>query len=203
MAGAWAGGGGMEESEVKKRGSPLLAIAILVAALGLGAGVLRLFLAGAADPLDGNEQEARRVLDSVATLERLWRDGDADGNGVADWWTADWSGFHRAIAKNGKPLAMTSGAIAAADASPLPPGPKMSAALPRAPHVGYWFRAIAVEGGYAFAAFPADGVTPGRRVFITREDGRLWAKEGAEAPAAWPAPTDEGMQAAGWTLARP
>ena len=193
----------MEESGVKKRGNPLLAAAILVAALGIGAGVLRIFLAGAVNPVDGNEQEARRVLDSVATLERLWRDGDADGNGVADWWTADWSGFHRALAKNGKPLGMTSGAIAAADAAPLPPGPKMSAALPRSPHAGYWFRAIAVDGGYAFAAVPAEPGVTGRRVFITREDGRLWAKETPEAPAAWPAPTDGAMRAAGWTLTRP
>ncbi|KAF0245171.1 MAG: hypothetical protein FD180_1878 [Planctomycetota bacterium] len=193
----------MEEGRVRKRGSPLLAIAILVAALGIAAGVLRLFLAGAADPLAGNEREAIRVLDSVATLERLWRDGDADGNGVADWWTADWSGFHRALGKNGKPMTMTSGAIAAADAAPLPAGPKISEALPRSPHAGYWFRAIGIEGGYAFAAVPAEPGASGRRVFITREDGRLWAREGSEAPARWPAAADEGMRAAGWTLTRP
>jgi hypothetical protein len=193
----------MEESGVKKRGSPLMAIAILLAALGIGAGVLKIFLSGAVDMVDGNEREARRVLDSVATLERLWKDGDADANGVADWWTADWSGFHRALAKNGKPLAMTSGAIASADAAPLPPGPKMSASLPGSPHSGYWFRAIAVEGGYAFAAVPAEPGVTGRRVFITREDGKLWAREAAAAPAAWPGATEEAMRAAGWTLTRP
>ncbi|MEK7467714.1 MAG: hypothetical protein AAB074_09905 [Planctomycetota bacterium] len=193
----------MEEGGVKKRGSPLLAAAILVAALGIGAGVLQIFLSGAVNPVDGNEREALRVLDSVATLERLWRDGDADGNGAADWWTADWSGFHRALAKNGKPVAMTSGAIAAADASPLPQGPRMSAALPRSPHSGYWFRAFKAENGYAFAASPAEPGASGRRVFITREDGRVWARDGGEAPPAWPAATDDGMRAAGWTLARP
>jgi hypothetical protein len=39
-------------------------------------------------------------------------------------------------------------------------------------------------------------------VYITREDGRLWTRDGAEPPARWPAPNDEGMAAAGWTLVK-
>jgi hypothetical protein len=192
----------MEESGVKKRGGPVLAVAILVATLCLGAGLVKLFLPGAGGGATaGDEREALQVLGSVATLEKLWRDGDADGNGVADWWTGDWSCFYRATAKNGKPAQMMSGAIAAADAAPLPAGPRLAPALPKAPHAGYWFRAIAVESGYAFAAYPADA--GGKRVFLTREDGRIWARAGVEPPAAWPAASDEGMKAAGWTLTRP
>ncbi len=187
---------------MKKKVGPVLAVAILVAAVGIGAGLLRLFLGGMVNPLDGNEREARQLLGSVATLEKLWRDGDADGNGKADWWTADWSGFHRVLAKNGKPVSMISGAVASADAAPLPAGAGMAQKYPSSPHTGYWFRAIPVENGYGFAAYPAEPGKTGRRVYITREDGRLWVRDGAEPPPRWPAPTDAGMAAAGWTLVK-
>ncbi len=187
---------------MKKRVSPALAIAILAASVGIGAGLLRLFLGGMVNPIDGNEREALRVLDSVATLEKLWREGDADGNGKADWWTADWSGFYRVLAKNGKPVQMISGAIASADWSPAPAGPSMSALLPQSPHAGYWIRAFPVEAGYGFAAWPANPGVSGRRVFITREDGRLWTRDGVGPPDHWPGTRDEAMAAAGWTLVK-
>ena len=96
-----------------------------------------------------------------------------------------------------------SGAIAAADATPLPAGPRVGAAIPGSPHAGYWFRAMPVENGYGFVAYPAEPGVSGKRVFITREDGKLWAKDGGDPPAAWPARGDEALRAAGWTLARP
>ncbi|MCE9582178.1 MAG: hypothetical protein K8T20_06770 [Planctomycetes bacterium] len=187
-----------------RRGGPVLVIAIVIAAVCIGAGMLKLFLSGVGGTAAaGDEREALRVLDSIATLEKLWRDGDADGNGVADWWTTDWSGFHRALTKNGKPAQMMNGAIASADAAPLPPGPRVAALLPPSPHAGYWFRAMAVEKGYAFVAYPAEPGKGGKRVFLTREDGKLWAHEGGEPPGAWPAEGEEAMRAAGWTLTRP
>lgn len=190
----------MDEGGVKRAGSPWLAVAILVAAAGIGAGVLRLMLAGAGPaPVEGNEAEAVRVLASVRTLEELWRKGDADGNGAEDWWAADWSGFHRRLAKNGKPVLMMSGAVAAADAAPLPESATMAAALPRAPHNGYWFRAIPVERGYAFAAFPSEPGVSGRRVFLTREDGVVWGKGSNEVPLSWPAEGPDRMKAVGWS----
>lgn len=202
MAGARAGGGRLEEGPVKQKVSPVLAVAILVAAVGIGAGLLRLFLGVMVNPIDGNEREALRVLDSVATLEKLWRDGDADGNGKADWWTADWSGFYRVLAKNGKPVQMISGAVASADMFPQPAGPGMSALLPKSAHAGYFFRALSVEGGYAFVAFPAEPGISANRVFITREDGRIWESARCGPPTSWPAWNDETMKERGWTLVK-
>ena len=73
----------------------------VLAALCTGAAILRFFLAGgslATSAIEGNERAAIEALDAVKTLETLWKEGDADGNGKADWWTTDWSGFRRVLA---------------------------------------------------------------------------------------------------------
>lgn len=185
--------------------SHLFTILTVVTALCTGAAILRFFVAGgslATSAIEGNERAAIEALDAVKTLETLWKEGDADGNGKADWWTADWSGFRRVLAKNGKPVAMMSGSLAAADAAPLPPSAGLAPELPRAPHLGYWFRALKVEGAYGFEAHPAEPGKTGRRTFLVGEDGRVWAKESAGEIAEWPPGGESGLRAAGWVHAK-
>lgn len=187
-----------------KKSALVTGLAVL-AALCTGAAILRFFVAGgslATSAIEGNERAAIEALDAVKTLETLWKEGDADGNGKSDWWTGDWSGFRRVLAKNGKPVGMMSGSLAAADAAPLPPSAGLAPELPRAPHLGYWFRALRVEGGWAFEAHPAEPGKSGRRTFLVRDDGRVWAKDGAGEILAWPASDESGMRAAGWVLAK-
>lgn len=179
--------------------SKTVSIAILLAAIGLAAGLFRLFVARG-DPVAGNEREVVARLEALHTLEKLWRDGDADADGVKAWWTADWSGFHRARGAGGRAVAMMSPSVAAADASPLPAGPKMGEALPRAPHLGYWYAAVpAAKDGYAFAAWPDTWGATGRRTFLTREDGAIWAKDFGGASREWPSGDPAG---AGWSRVR-
>jgi hypothetical protein len=179
-----------------------LAVASAVAVTLLAAGGLGLYLRAAGpDPAEGNERAALDALGAVHTLQRLWRDGDADGDGRPDPWTADWSGFHRALARNGRPVAMMKPALAAADARPLAPGGRVSDTLPRAPHLGYWYAALPAPspGGYAFVAWPDSPGAGGRRVYVTREDGAVWARDaGTGVPERFPADP----AAEGWAKAR-
>lgn len=179
--------------------SRAVSIAILVAALGIAAGLLRLFVARG-DATAANEREAIARLEALHTLQKLWREGDADADGAKNWWTADWSGFHRALGANGEPVTMMSPSVAAADASPLPNGPRIGEMLPRAPHLGYWYAALPCsKDDYAFGAWPDTWGASGRRTFFTKCDGAIWAKDFGGASRDWPAGDPA---ASGWSRVR-
>ncbi|KAF0245172.1 MAG: hypothetical protein FD180_1879 [Planctomycetota bacterium] len=176
---------------------------------------------GRSQAVAAGEASAIDALRRIHTAELDFRRNDGDGNGVPDFWTGDVTGLYRAAQPGGDPCAFLDPGIAAADKSPLPPGsgerPRLTAELPPKPWNGYWLRALkpfAVDGpdldmnawenlrGFAFVAFPVKAGESGKRVFLVREDGVVWAKDaeaaGPEGPADWPA---RGPEAEGWKKA--
>lgn len=163
--------------------------------------------------LSSNEAQAVAALRTVAETETAWRQNDADGNGVADFWTGDWSGLHRVARPDGAPWGLISADLARADGAPqaeTPPGssPRITASLvsgAAVPHAGYFFRAMTSDnsdpaqpyqaGGpthpsrFGFTAWPAVPESTGHHVFILLETGAIWARDlegpgpGGPAPA--------------------
>ncbi|MCC6741144.1 MAG: DUF2950 family protein [Planctomycetia bacterium] len=163
--------------------------------------------------LASNEAQAIAALRTVAETETAWRQNDADGNGVADFWTGDWSGFHRVAKKDGTAWNLITADLARADGAPqaeTAPGlaPRVTASLvsgAAVPHAGYFFRAMTSDnsdpaqpyqsGGpthptrFGFTAWPAVPESSGHHVFILVETGAIWARDlegpgpGGPAPA--------------------
>lgn len=163
--------------------------------------------------LASNEAQAVAALRTVAVTETAWRQNDGDGNGQADFWTGDWSGFHRVAKKDGSPWSLISADLARADGAPAnatPPGSPLSihASLvsgAAVSHAGYFFRAMTSDysdpaqpyqaGGpthptrFGFTAWPAAPESSGHFVFILLESGAIWARDlegpgpGGPAPA--------------------
>lgn len=163
--------------------------------------------------LASNEAQAVAALRTVAVTETAWRQNDGDGNGEADFWTGDWSGFHRVAKKDGHSWELISADLARADGAPANETPASS--TPRinpslvsgaaVPHAGYFFRAMTSDyadpaqpyqaGGptnplrFGFTAWPATPEATGHFVFILLESGAIWARDlegpgpGGPAPA--------------------
>lgn len=195
-------------------------------AAGLAAILVAIFLlvkfpkVGRAHLIAADEKSAIEILRKVHETERHWRRDDADGNALPDYWTGDWSGFHRALGADGRPADRMAPEVAAADGAPLGPESGLGPPLAARPFKGYWFRAmekadgarLAVDGpdsdgyarenlrAYAFVAWPAEHGVSGKRTFMVREDGTVWAREfdaGAAPPLEWPADP----AGAGWAQA--
>jgi len=100
--------------------------------------------------LAANETSAAGALRNIGSTEAAWRQNDADGNGLPDYWTADWSGFFRIADGASNPSKFTDVAIAKADVAPLAAGaaprPFMTAIVAPvgtpASKSGYFFRAM-------------------------------------------------------------
>lgn len=110
-----------------------------------------------------SERTGLASLKTIAAAEEDFRTNDRDGNGIADYWTADVAGLK------------LSPAITRADLAPRTPGPA-------AAHDSNWYRVLELDGererpygarggeGFGFAALPA----PGRyqqRVFLLNQAG--------------------------------
>lgn len=100
-----------------------------------------------------NEEDARRTLLALAAAQKAVRAGDLDGNGAADYWTADVAGL-AAFGVIGEDLAR-------ADLRPR------SGVRPR-PWKGYFYVALEVPDRrrFAYFALPADPSPHGRMMFI-------------------------------------
>lgn len=161
-----------------------------------------------------NQSAAASCLRNLHIDETVMRMNDLDGNGLADFWTGDWSGFYRLEGQEERLMDRDRLPRARADADPLPPSdgprPRLGPKLEPLPYRGYWFRALARKDGvalaqdgpdqdkhawenpeaYAFAAFPAEYGESGRLTFVTSEDGVIWAKDlgprGGDALREWP-----------------
>ncbi|MBI5365995.1 MAG: DUF2950 family protein [Planctomycetes bacterium] len=124
----------------------------------------------------GNEASASATLRNFVTLQATWRQNDVDRNSVADYWTADVSGFYRIEASpagSTQMVAQIDAAIAGADDNKLSAGAGVVAApmpdsgiapasllafIPTASKSGYWFRALvndlSILPGAAYATDP-------------------------------------------------
>lgn len=192
-------------------------------AAGLAAIVVAVFLLvkfpkfGREHLIAADEKSAIGILRQVCEAERNWRRDDADGNALPDYWTGDWSGFNRLPGADGRPADRMEPEIAAADGAPME---GLGAPPVARPYKGYWFRAmekadgkpLATDGpdadgyarenlrAFAFVAWPAEHGVSGKRTFMVREDGTVWAREfdaGTPPPLEWPADP----AGAGWAKA--
>lgn len=169
--------------------------------------------------LVANETSAAGALRNVHAIEAAFRQNDSDANGIPDFWTEDWSGLFRIADGAGRPsalidvaLAKADGAPAAATAAPRPFLTAMLVAGNGAEKSGYFFRAMTSDNSapavlpyqtdgadidanlwensakYGFTGFPQTYVV-GINIFITTEDGVVWARDlgfigaGGAAPA--------------------
>lgn len=169
-----------------------------------------------------NEAAALDALRHLAKAQAEWRRNDGDGNALPDYWTGDVSGLYRAAAPDGSPAGMIPAELAAADAAPLAATsgsrPRLGPAVTPKPWKGYRLRALKTLGGaplatdgpdddtnawenlraWAVVAAPVQHGESGRRTFVVREDGIVWAKDvGATAVEDFPADP----AAAGWMRA--
>lgn len=162
--------------------------------------------------LAANETSAAGALRNIHATESAFRQNDADGNGLPDFWTADWSGFFRIADGNAQPSKFIDVALAKADGLPLAAGaaprPYLTAAVSAVPaeKSGYFYRAMltdnsapatayAVDGGdadanafenpakYGFNAYPQGYNSSGVNQFLTTEDGVVWARDTGAAVA--------------------
>ncbi|MBI2922310.1 MAG: DUF2950 family protein [Planctomycetes bacterium] len=170
--------------------------------------------------LAANETSAAGALRNIHATESAFRQNDADGNGLPDFWTLDWSGFFRIADGGGAGSKFTDVALAKADGAPgaatAAPRPFLTAAVSvgaAAEKSGYFYRAMTtdntapaalayqLDGGdadalawensakYGFTAYPQAYNSSGVNVFLTTEDGVVWARDlgtvgpGGAAPA--------------------
>ncbi|MBI3269521.1 MAG: DUF2950 family protein [Planctomycetes bacterium] len=107
-----------------------------------------------------HEASAASTLRNLVTAESAWRQNDVDRNGIADYWTADLSGFYRmevSPAGSGQFMSIVDEAVAAADDNKesggaavagmvLPetgqPGASLLGFVRNAPRTGYFYRAL-------------------------------------------------------------
>jgi hypothetical protein len=136
-----------------------------------------------------NEDAAVRALRAALEAERAIRDRDLDGDGRANFWTADWSGLARLADADGKPIALLPEGAAAADLRPsaagAAPRPYLTAAPAAAPWNGYRFVAVRNDetgaplaaDRFAFAAAPVEWGVSGWKTILVSEDGAIWARD--------------------------
>jgi hypothetical protein len=113
-----------------------------------------------------NERNGSVMLRVIAAAEEEFRNGDRDGNGVEDYWTADVAGLARFQGRTSRPGPLIPPDIAAADAAR--PG--------AAPKYGYYVRALDGVGrsGFAFCAYPADFPRSGKWTFVLNEKRQFY-----------------------------
>ena len=155
--------------------------------------------------LSANEASAQASLKMLSSVEVIFRETDRDRNDQKDYWTADVSGLYRLVPPGSeKPLGLIDPALAGADAAPYLGGKeakigqgKLLPLLQTVPRAGYYLRAMKYDenhkryqldpddDGYkltnsnkfAFVAYPAQYGTTGKRTFIIKENGQVYAKD--------------------------
>jgi hypothetical protein len=129
--------------------------------------------------IEENELSAQKNLRSLIAAEEIFRSGDADRNGILDYWTGDVAELHR--------YQLIPAPLADADAAPLRPTSTMPV-----PASGYYFIALdSLEPSgelyrqdtdgksgkvhhrsrFGFCAFPARYGETGRYSWIMTQDG--------------------------------
>ncbi|MDI6788636.1 MAG: DUF2950 family protein, partial [Planctomycetota bacterium] len=169
--------------------------------------------------IKANETSANVSLKILISPQVMWYQGDIDGNGKKDYWTADVSCLYRMLRADGETeVAFISVDFARADAAPLPAIPNKIASLEGkpTPKNGYFFRAMTTDetgnpynqnevngvkaansSKYAFCAYPAEYGKTGRKTFIVNQEGSIYSKDtGGQAVLQWPAsnPVTAGWQ---------
>jgi hypothetical protein len=129
-----------------------------------------------------NERGAAALLKILASGEADFRGNDRDGNGVADFWTANVSGLYDFVSPGAQePLHLIPRDLAEAD--PTRPGAK--------PCCGYWFVAMDEDedgrdyrqapgkvrhlSQFAFCAYPSSPQS-GRRAFYINEGNTIFGQ---------------------------
>jgi prepilin-type N-terminal cleavage/methylation domain-containing protein len=155
--------------------------------------------------ISANERNASASLRQLVNVESMWRNQDADENGVNDYWTGDLSVLYRAIKGGTRKGTLDDVTFARADLNPLAaatnlntnPTPVTSGnALTAAPKSGYEYQVMTTDetgatyqvntGGasagayfnfnrFAYCAVPDNHGTTGYNTFIVNEDGKVWA----------------------------
>ncbi|MBI5779461.1 MAG: DUF2950 family protein [Planctomycetes bacterium] len=150
--------------------------------------------------ISANEISAVASLRAIVAAEALWRQQDADGNGIRDYWTYDVSGLYRMLRADGRTKCeFISVDLANADASPADVSifensklaQRLSAKVQ--PKYGYLFEAMSEdEAGesynqemvagipaanqtrFAFVAYPETYGKTGTKTFIVDESGTIY-----------------------------
>jgi hypothetical protein len=157
----------------------MIALALLVALLGIGIGLL--FLLGPRI-CHGGDRTIPSSLKTLATAESDFRANDRAKTGREEFWRKDVAGLWGLIPKGGTDqdrIRLIEVSVALADDRPLT---DLESVGTRGPKSGYWFRAIRKKGEpplnsgtqFAFCAFPASYSSGSRYTFIIDEENTLW-----------------------------
>lgn len=189
-----------------------VAVAAIVAAIAIPS-LLRSRIAA-------NEACAIGMLKQLTSHEAAFRQVDADGNGVKDYWTADVAGFYAISDVAGNQLKFVDVVTAKADIAPAAGIYTWTPPAVPIPKAGYYYKAIALdESGraycqdpdgdgrkttnvskYAFCAYPAQYGKGGVRTFIINEEGVVYTKDTGGRPVeTWPGPDPTAGK--GWAVA--
>jgi hypothetical protein len=148
----------------------------------------------------GYELSAVSTLQHLQEIQEYFRNNDADGNGIQDYWRQDIAGLYTLPDKRG-PLKLIEPSLAGADYQPKS---DLSAYESRAPKAHYWYRVLRFPDEkspdpkrFAICAFPDVATERARKTFIIAQDNVIYFKvlEKPETLAEYPA--DPGKE--GWS----
>lgn len=147
-----------------------------------------------------NETSAQACLKQFVSTEGVWRQIDADRNGVQDYWVDSIEDFYSFPDAAGNPLRFIDVKLAKADFGKL-----RADAVPKS---GYYFAVIQKdaagtpyserkETGYAFCAWPAEYNKTGVRTYVVNEEGVVYQLDLGVGGAVEQWPADD-PTTAGW-----
>lgn len=167
--------------------------------------------------LRSNERTVSASLKTLCAAEATFRGNDHEGNRVMDYWTGDVAGLYSLTSPFSKePMKLIDLSVALADSAPLEEGAAGGGYVAitrfgvRAPHVGYYFRAMRTNrsGGsaeeyqqeteskmgkvhnlrmFGFCAYPAEYGKTGMKTFIVSEQGQVyWSDTQGQIISEWP-----------------
>lgn len=207
------------EERAQKRKWPRARVFLVPPLILLVAGIVWYLLIHPQERRTRNEAAAAHELKQLTSHESSIRATDGDGNGFADYWTADVAGFYALTDVTGGKLKYVDLEMAKADAAPMREAYKWSPPAEPTPKAGYLYQAMFLDengnpyredydgdgnsytgvNGYAFCAFPASYGVGGTKTFVVNWNGVVYGKDlGGKPITVWPGsdPREFGWQVA-------